>query len=466
MTIFGGKIVRKSYKAVLVTVLSLILLTGTVGIASARPYRRGAIWWAVSHQTEIVHLHSHAVALRIVHSGPMPFTDVPGWAQQAVNKMYGLGIVQGFPGGLFHPNQVITRAQLAAILVREFGISTTSGVNTRSFADVQPGFWAYQDIEAASPYMDYFTSPDGQAVFEPNKPAAREDAFVALVEAAGLAGQTPNPAVLSKFADVGSISPNLTNLVAIAVQNNLVTGSQNQSGAWYLYPQQSLSRAQAAALFYRGLRYTEVAPGTSGTNGPVSPSSTLSSIQVSAAQTAITVGQTAQVSATVVNTQGQPMADTPVTFSVSSASGSAAVSPQSAVTNSQGQAFASVNDQTAETVTVTASASGVSGSTGIQFNAPSPAAVQVATVSGTVYAGQTDQVTATITNSQGQPMAGIQVGFSVTGPATVNPQSAVTDSQGQAFTTISDQTAETVTVTAVASGISGSANVQFIAAGS
>ncbi len=355
---------RKSYKALLVTVLSLVLLAGTAGIASARPYRRGAVWWAVRHQSEIVHLHSHAAVLRIVHSGSMPFTDVPGWARPAVNRMYRLGIVQGFSDRLFHPGQLITRAQLAALLVREFGISTSSGVNTRSFADVQPGSWAYRDIEAASPYMDYFTSPDGQAVFEPNKPAAREDAFVALVEAAGLAGQTPNPAALSKFADAGSISPNLTNLVAIAVQNNLVTGSQNQSGAWYLYPQQSLSRAQAAALFYRALRYTKVAPGTGGTTTLQTPAQSATGVQVSAAQTAVTIGQTAQVSATVVDSQGQSVAGAPVTFTVS---GSAAVNPQSTVTDSQGQAFTTVSDQTAETVTVTAAASGVSGSAGVQF---------------------------------------------------------------------------------------------------
>lgn len=237
-----------------------------------------------------------------------------------------------------------------------------SGGNIRNFADVRPGFWAYRDIKAAAPYMDYFTSPSGQPVFEPNKPAAREDAFVALVEASGLAGQTPNPAVLAKFGDAGSISPNLTNLVAITVQNNLVTGSQNQSGSWYLDPQQSMSRAQA--LFYRALRYTKVAPGTSGSNGAVSPPSTLSSVQVSAAPAAVTAGQTTHVAATVDDSQGQPVANTSVTFGVT---GSAAVNPQSTVTDAQGQATAIVTDQTAQTVTVTAAASGVSGSTGVQF---------------------------------------------------------------------------------------------------
>jgi len=174
--------------------------------------------------------------------------------------------------------------------------------------------------------------PVGEGAFLPNIANT-----VALVEAGGLASQTPNPAVLAKFADADGISPNLTDLVAMAVQNNLVTGSQSQSGAWYL------------------LR----------TSSP----SILGSIQVSAAPAAVTVGQTVQVSATVVNTQGQAVADTPVTFSVSSASGSAAVSPQNTVTNSQGQASTSVTDQTAETVTVTAAASGATGAASLKFTA-------------------------------------------------------------------------------------------------
>jgi len=83
-----------------------------------------------------------------------------------------------------------------------------------------------------------------------------------MVEAAGLGNQTPDPSVLSKFVDAGNISPNLTNLVAIAVRNNLVTGSQDSSGNWHLAPQANVTRAEAAVLVLlsRALRYSVVAP--------------------------------------------------------------------------------------------------------------------------------------------------------------------------------------------------------------
>lgn len=70
-------IVRRSYKIILVMLISLILLAGMAGMASVRPYRRGAVWRAISHQSEIVNLQAHFTVLRIVHSGPMPFAEYP-----------------------------------------------------------------------------------------------------------------------------------------------------------------------------------------------------------------------------------------------------------------------------------------------------------------------------------------------------------------------------------------------------
>ena len=83
-----------------------------------------------------------------------------------------------------------------------------------------------------------------------------------------------------------------------------------------------------------------------------------------------------------------------------------------------------------------------------------------------VTVGQTTQVIATVVNTQGQPMADISVGFSADSLATGSQQSAVTNAQGQTTAIVTDQAAQTVTVTATASGVSGSADVQFVAAGS
>jgi hypothetical protein len=180
------------------------------------------------------------------------------------------GIIKGLGNGMFGSNQTLTRAQFAALLVREFGLLSTTGAvyGTVSFSDVPATSWAYKYVEAAAPYMTYWNA-GGQTTFHPADPADREDAMVAMVEAAGLANQSVDASsVLSKFADAGNISPNLTNLVAIAVQNGLITGSQGSDGNWYLHPQATLTRAQGAVLLYRALSFTKVAPG-GGTLPPV-----------------------------------------------------------------------------------------------------------------------------------------------------------------------------------------------------
>ena len=194
---------------------------------------------------------------------PEGFSDVPSWAQQAVGEMTARGIIKGLGNGMFGSNQTLTRAQFAALLVREFGLLSTSGsvYGTATFSDVPPTFWAYKYIEAAAPYMTYWNT-GGQATFHPTDPADREDCMVAMVEAAGLANESVDASsVLSRFADASSISPNLVNLVAIAVQSGLITGSQGKDGNWYLYPQAELTRAQGAVLLYRALSYSKVAPG-------------------------------------------------------------------------------------------------------------------------------------------------------------------------------------------------------------
>jgi len=186
------------------------------------------------------------------------FSDVPPWARSAVGQMARMGIIKGIGNGLFGPNQLVTRAQLAALLTREFEL-TVSG-STYSFSDVPPTFWAYRDIEAAAPYMDYWNGPNGTYLFHPTDFAVREDIIASMVEAAGLGNQTPDPSDLSKFVDAGNISPNLVDLVSIAVAAGLVTGSQDQSGNWHLAPQAYVTRAETAVLLSRALRYSVLAP--------------------------------------------------------------------------------------------------------------------------------------------------------------------------------------------------------------
>ncbi|RAK19857.1 S-layer family protein [Anoxybacillus vitaminiphilus] len=75
------------------------------------------------------------------------FRDVPSehWAVGAVNAMYKNGYVNG-SNGSFHPEDTLTRAQLAKILTNVFDLKQPAV--KRSFTDVPDSHWAYPYIQA------------------------------------------------------------------------------------------------------------------------------------------------------------------------------------------------------------------------------------------------------------------------------------------------------------------------------
>lgn len=97
----------------------------------------------------------------MVPTGPSNtrFADVlPGyWASSYIAQATGAGWISGYPDGLFHPEDSLSRCQLVTIINRATGRSVDAGyVNANigrltTFSDVGPGHWAYYDIlEAAN----------------------------------------------------------------------------------------------------------------------------------------------------------------------------------------------------------------------------------------------------------------------------------------------------------------------------
>ncbi|OMF98804.1 Ig-like domain-containing protein [Paenibacillus sp. FSL R7-0337] len=78
------------------------------------------------------------------------FSDIAGhWAQAAIERMSQAGIISGYEDGSFRPDQTLTRAEAVTIVNRALGIAPLTSA-AQKWTDVPAGFWAFGSIQAAS----------------------------------------------------------------------------------------------------------------------------------------------------------------------------------------------------------------------------------------------------------------------------------------------------------------------------
>jgi S-layer homology domain/Glucodextranase, domain B len=109
------------------------------------------------------------------------FSDIPDnfWASNSVKYIAAAGIMKGYPDGTFKPNKIVSRADLASILVKARRIPVKQVVATQ-YSDVSKQNPAAPYIKAAVS-TGYLTGRKGSK-FEPNKGASRAEAVAALVK--------------------------------------------------------------------------------------------------------------------------------------------------------------------------------------------------------------------------------------------------------------------------------------------
>ena len=179
------------------------------------------------------------------------FSDLPAnhWAYSTIIEMVDRGILSGYPDGTFRPNNTISRAEFATIMVKALELQT-SRPGTPTFNDVPTSHWAYGVVESAKSYLTgYRNTATGALTFEPTSVAVREDVAVAIVKARGLGNTNANVSLLYRFDDYGQISTALRSHVAIAVEQGYMSGTNKG-----FEPQKALTRAEACALLSNIIR--------------------------------------------------------------------------------------------------------------------------------------------------------------------------------------------------------------------
>jgi len=203
------------------------------------------------------------------------FTDLPSthWAYNYISEMVNRKVISGYPDGKFRPNNTITRAEFAKIMITASGI-TPKKVNYSSFSDIEATNWASPYVESVKDYMTGYRTADGKYIFNPSAPATREDVAVALVKLKGYdASRLPDQSTLeAMFKDYAGISESAKSYVALAVENGLVSGFQDET----FRPQATITRAEATVMLWRAYQYgndnKEIGGGQTTTSPTPTPS--------------------------------------------------------------------------------------------------------------------------------------------------------------------------------------------------
>lgn len=105
------------------------------------------------------------------------------WSSDHIGKLIEYGIMNGDPNGNFRPNSYISRAEMAALLVRLFGVQDSADLS--AYADVKGTEWYYKELSAAKA-SGYMTGRS-ETSMAPEAFIKRSEAAALLVRAFGMA---------------------------------------------------------------------------------------------------------------------------------------------------------------------------------------------------------------------------------------------------------------------------------------
>jgi hypothetical protein len=175
------------------------------------------------------------------------FSDVTNqWFAKDVTLLANKHLVKGVKENTFAPNQTLTRAEFAAMIVRALGLpeDVNKGI---SFSDVKATDWHAGYVGAAAKAGIINGVGDGR--FNPNGFVTRQEIAKMVVAAIQYAGgnlSAADKAALGKFSDASKVSDWAVDAVAIAATKGILLGADGK-----LNPQGNSTRAEAATFIKR-----------------------------------------------------------------------------------------------------------------------------------------------------------------------------------------------------------------------
>ncbi|EKP94183.1 S-layer homology domain-containing protein [Thermaerobacter subterraneus] len=174
------------------------------------------------------------------------FTDVSGTLADEILAAHNAGLVDGYEDGSFRPNENVTRAAFAKMVV--LALEKASGQELQGgsepFSDVNPSQALYSYVVKA--YNAKLINGYADGTFGYNKPINRQEAAAILQRALKLADAAES------FADVPDNSAFAKAIGAVAA-----AGIMNGYNSTTFGPADNITRGQAAATAYRAYDYAQ-----------------------------------------------------------------------------------------------------------------------------------------------------------------------------------------------------------------
>jgi len=180
--------------------------------------------------------------LRILRLITYPDVAKDYWASEQISYIGTLGIIKGYPDGRFKPNGSITRAELAALLIRTKmgGDKKVPAATSQVFADVPLSHWAAKYVNLAAKLGIVKGYPDG--TFKPSSKVTRAEGLAMIARFGGV----KQILYTDIFIDVKRThwaSP----IIAGAYQEGMLIYFKDKPFA----PSQKLTRAESVEMLYR-----------------------------------------------------------------------------------------------------------------------------------------------------------------------------------------------------------------------
>lgn len=174
------------------------------------------------------------------------FVDMPNnWSTEALQKAVDNKLLGG-DGGYIRPDNYMTRAEMATIMVRACGAVNTADIS--SYSDVKPEDWFYTSMSKAVA-MGAFSGADGK--LNPNAYITRQEAFVVLARVFSLnLDKNIDLTVIDEFKDGNLVAAWAKEAVAAIVGGGYVAGSDGR-----INPLNNISRAEFAVVMNRLVAY-------------------------------------------------------------------------------------------------------------------------------------------------------------------------------------------------------------------